>query len=215
MLRCGIYQKYWFIIRGAIFYCFVLCVNVLINTSDLLVDMFRPLHVILLLGIMKHYWDVLLLMVLTLHSSWCVFVLHCFCFFDLCSFFFRIFEFLVMVQLLFRFWLLFTDDIYVCSVCGIHPYVLFCDVQCVHLACCCGVRMFFLKYAFCMVRIGGCGGGGGFVLHAICVFVNLLNPTGYVTHQQFNIQQLYVLRTLYLCVLYLSENKQRLVPLTA
>jgi hypothetical protein len=25
-------------------------------------------------------------------------------------------------------------------------------------------------------------------------------------HQQFNIQQLYVLPTLYLCVLYLSEN---------
>ena len=44
---------------------------------------------------------------------------------------------------------------------------------------------------------------------------NLLNPTGYVMHQQFNIQQLYVLLTLYLCVLYLSENKQRLVPLTA
>ena len=44
---------------------------------------------------------------------------------------------------------------------------------------------------------------------------NLLNPTGYVMHQQFNIQQLYVLSTLYLCVLYLSENKQRLVPLTA
>ena len=32
-------------------------------------------------------------------------------------------------------------------------------------------------------------------------------------HQQFNIQQLYVLSALYLCVLYLSENKQRLVPL--
>ena len=45
--------------------------------------------------------------------------------------------------------------------------------------------------------------------------VNLLNPTGHVMHQQFNIQQLYVLPTLYLCVLYLSENKQRLVPLTA
>ena len=44
---------------------------------------------------------------------------------------------------------------------------------------------------------------------------NLLNPTGYVMHQQFNIQQLYVLPTLYLCVLYLSENKQRLVPLTS
>ena len=45
--------------------------------------------------------------------------------------------------------------------------------------------------------------------------VNLLKPTGYVMRQQFNIQQLYVLPTLYLCVLYLSENKQRLVPLTA
>ena len=45
--------------------------------------------------------------------------------------------------------------------------------------------------------------------------VNLLNPTAYVMHQQFNIQQLYVLPTLYLCVLYLSESKQRLVPLTA
>ena len=43
--------------------------------------------------------------------------------------------------------------------------------------------------------------------------VNLLKPTGYVMHQQFNIQQLYALPTLYLCVLYLSENKQRLVPL--
>ena len=45
--------------------------------------------------------------------------------------------------------------------------------------------------------------------------VNLLKPTGHVMHQQFNIPQLYVLPTLYLCVLYLSENKQRLVPLTA
>ena len=45
--------------------------------------------------------------------------------------------------------------------------------------------------------------------------INLLNTTGHVMHQQFNIQQLYVLPTLYLCVLYLSENIQRLVPLTA
>ena len=44
---------------------------------------------------------------------------------------------------------------------------------------------------------------------------NLLNPTGHVMHQQFNIQQLYALPTLYLCDLYLSENRQRLVPLTA
>ena len=47
------------------------------------------------------------------------------------------------------------------------------------------------------------------------LFINLLKPTGHVMHQQFNIQQLYVLPTLYLSVLYLSENKQRLVPLTA
>ena len=45
--------------------------------------------------------------------------------------------------------------------------------------------------------------------------INHLKPTSYVMHQQFNIQQLYVLPTLYLCVLYLSENKQRLVLLTA
>ena len=51
--------------------------------------------------------------------------------------------------------------------------------------------------------------------HAEFFNVNLLNPTAYVMHQHFNIQQLYVLPTLYLCVLYLSENKQRLVPLTA
>ena len=44
--------------------------------------------------------------------------------------------------------------------------------------------------------------------------LNLLKPTGHVIYQQFNIQQLYVLPTLHLCVLYLSENKQRLVPLT-
>ena len=40
--------------------------------------------------------------------------------------------------------------------------------------------------------------------------LNLLKPTGHVMEQQFNIQQLYVLPTL-----YLSQYKQRLVPLTA
>jgi len=45
--------------------------------------------------------------------------------------------------------------------------------------------------------------------------INLLKPTGPVMHHQFNIQQLYALPTFYLCVLYLSEKKQRLVPLTA
>ena len=47
------------------------------------------------------------------------------------------------------------------------------------------------------------------------IFLNLSKPTGHVMPQRFNIQQPYVLPTLYLCVLYLSENKQRLVPLTA
>ena len=44
---------------------------------------------------------------------------------------------------------------------------------------------------------------------------NLLKPTSYVMYQQFNIQQLYALHTVYICVLCGSENKQRLVPLTA
>ena len=34
----------------------------------------------------------------------------------------------------------------------------------------------------------------------------LLQPAGYMMYQQLNIQQLYALPTLYLCVLYLSEN---------
>jgi hypothetical protein len=45
--------------------------------------------------------------------------------------------------------------------------------------------------------------------------INFLKLTGHVMLHQFDIQQLYALPTLYLCVLYLSENKQRLVPLTA
>jgi len=45
--------------------------------------------------------------------------------------------------------------------------------------------------------------------------INLLKPTGHVVYHQFNNEQLYALPTLYLCVLYLSENKQRLVPLTS
>jgi len=52
-------------------------------------------------------------------------------------------------------------------------------------------------------------------MHGGSVHINLLKPAGHVMHQQFNIQQLYVMTTLYLCVLYLSENKQRLVPLTS
>ena len=44
------------------------------------------------------------------------------------------------------------------------------------------------------------------------ITIDLLKPTGYMMNHQFNIQQLYALPTLYLCVLYLSQNKQRLVP---
>jgi len=54
-----------------------------------------------------------------------------------------------------------------------------------------------------------------FVKHNYLMLCNHLKPTVYVMHHQFNIQQLYALPTLYFCVLYLSENKQRLVPLTA
>ena len=63
--------------------------------------------------------------------------------------------------------------------------------------------------AYCIPR------GGLYINIIVILCINLLKPTGHVIHQQFNIQQLYVLPTLYLCVLYLSENKQRLVPLTA
>ena len=49
----------------------------------------------------------------------------------------------------------------------------------------------------------------GYVMHQQ---FNLLKLTGYVMHQLFNIQQLYALPTPYLRVLYLPENKQRLVP---
>ena len=34
----------------------------------------------------------------------------------------------------------------------------------------------------------------------------LLKPTGYVMHQQFKIQQLYALPTLYLCSVFSSEQ---------
>jgi len=52
-------------------------------------------------------------------------------------------------------------------------------------------------------------------LAAQTVTINLFKSAGYVMHQQSSIQQLYALPTLYLCLLYFSENKQRLVPLTA
>ena len=37
----------------------------------------------------------------------------------------------------------------------------------------------------------------------LSVWVQHLKPTGYVMHQQFNIQQLYVLPTLYLCFVFI------------
>jgi hypothetical protein len=46
------------------------------------------------------------------------------------------------------------------------------------------------------------------------VYDNLLQATGYVMQNKFNIQELYSLPTLCLCVLYLFENQQRLVPLS-
>ena len=39
--------------------------------------------------------------------------------------------------------------------------------------------------------------------------LKLLNPTAHVMHQQFNIQQLYVLPTLYLCVLYVGRSSSK------
>ena len=66
------------------------------------------------------------------------------------------------------------------------------------------VEAFFLFYLCRSLRV--------YIFESV---FDLLKLTGHVLHQQFNIQQLYVLPTLHLCVLYLSENKQRLVPLTA
>ena len=64
--------------------------------------------------------------------------------------------------------------------------------------------MWFFSVYFCFQ--------GLVLFHQCSVLINLLKPTGHVMHQKFNIQQLYALPTLYLCVLYLSEKKQRLVP---
>jgi hypothetical protein len=41
--------------------------------------------------------------------------------------------------------------------------------------------------------------------------LNFVNPIDYIMHHQFKIQHLYALPTLYLCVLFLSEKKRRLV----
>ena len=44
--------------------------------------------------------------------------------------------------------------------------------------------------------------------------LKLLIPTVHYMNHQFNIQQLYALPTMSLCVLYLSDKKQRIVPFT-
>jgi len=43
-------------------------------------------------------------------------------------------------------------------------------------------------------------------ISATFILLKLSNPTGHMMHHQFNIQQLYVLPTLYLCVLHLCEK---------
>jgi hypothetical protein len=45
----------------------------------------------------------------------------------------------------------------------------------------------------------------------MAIMFNLPKPTGHVMYQQFDIQQQYVLPTLCLCVLCLSEYKERSV----
>ena len=77
------------------------------------------------------------------------------------------------------------------------------------------VRNLLLKEYIWRDEIRDCEEYPNFQLKFHAHSINLLKPTGYVMHHQFNIQQLYALPTLYLCVLYLPENKQRLVPLTA
>ena len=69
-------------------------------------------------------------------------------------------------------------------------------------------EQFYEKLSHCVA------GGIVFLLAFQLLDMNLLKPTGHVMHQQFKIQQLYAVPTLYLCVLYLSESKQRLVTLT-
>jgi len=50
----------------------------------------------------------------------------------------------------------------------------------------------------------------------ICaVTINLSKPTGYSTYHQVWLQEFYMVITLSLCVVYGSQNKQRLFPYTA
>jgi len=45
-----------------------------------------------------------------------------------------------------------------------------------------------------------------FEFYINCSIINLLQPTGHVMHQQFNIQQLYFLPTLYLCFVFIWKQ---------
>jgi hypothetical protein len=83
--------------------------------------------------------------------------------------------------------------------------------SCAKMPCCASEFILTFLYAASDIQ----NASDQFVCYIHLSFVNLLKPTGHVMHHQFNIQQLYALPTLYLCVSYLSENKQRLVPLTA
>ena len=59
-------------------------------------------------------------------------------------------------------------------------------------------------------------GNWSLLTYYVNIPVNHSELTGHYMYHQFNIQQFYVLpHTLYLCVLYGSENKQQLLPYTA
>ena len=84
----------------------------------------------------------------------------------------------------------------------------------------------YSSFAFYWIRVSHCFEIVWFFLttqfHNVKLYhvlsVNLLQPTDHVMHQQFNIQQLYALPTLYLCVLYLRTIPSRLgqqIPICA
>ena len=74
-----------------------------------------------------------------------------------------------------------------CATYSINWLVFITEMKSVYSA----VRPGSLSKADCASSLNG---------YVFTVFINHLNPTGYVMHHQFNIQQLYALPTLYLCV---------------
>ena len=64
------------------------------------------------------------------------------------------------------------------------------------------------------VYVGGYQRRVGYGDHSTILLTFYSLPVTYCTNK-FNIQQSYALPTLHSCVLYLSQNKQRLVPLTS